>query len=119
MGVKPQEEAGKMKLCLDLAQYLTDTEAQLERFNTLGWGPSNVTAQQDGAVTSNEALAALGQQLSKDVTIPQGQYPNDYWTLATSLGDDIISGKITSKTSDDDLMKILEDFSKTCESYAK
>lgn len=119
MGVKPQEEAGKMKLCLDLAQYLTDTEAQLERFNTLGWGPSNVTAQQDGAVTSNVALAALGQQLSKDVTIPQGQYPNDYWTLATSLGDDIISGKITAKTSDDDLMKILEDFSKTCESYAK
>ena len=119
MGVKPQEEAGKMKLCLDLAQYLTDTEAQLERFNTLGWGPSNVTAQQDGAVTSNEALSALAQQLSKDVTIPQGQYPNDYWTLATSLGDDIISGKISSKTSDDDLMKALEKFSKTCESYAK
>lgn len=119
MGVKPQTEAGKMKLCADLAQYLTDTEAQLERFNALGWGPSNLTAQQDGAVTSNEALTALGTQLAKDVTIPQGQYPNDYWSLATSLGDDVISGKITKDTSDDDLMKILQTFSETCESYAK
>ena len=119
MGVKPQTEAGKMKLCADLAQYLTDTEAQLERFNALGWGPSNLTAQQDSAVTSNEALSALGTQLAKDVTIPQGQYPNDYWSLATSLGDDVISGKITKDTSDDDLMAALKTFSDTCESYAK
>ena len=119
MGVKPQTEAGKMQVCLKLAQYLTDTDAQLPRYNALGWGTSNLTAQQDDAVKSNPALVALGEQLAKDVTIPQGQYPNDYWSLATALGDDVIAGKISAKTSDDDLMKALQTFSDTCISYAK
>ena len=50
--------------------------------------------------------------------IPQGQYPGDYWTLATSLGDDVISGKLTTSTSDDDLMKALQTFQDTCIGYA-
>ena len=119
MGVKPQTEAGKMKLCADLAQYLTDKESQLSRFEALGWGPSNLEAQADEAVQANEALSALGTQLAKSSTIPQGNYPDNYWSLATSLGDDIISGKITKDTSDDDLMATLQTFSDTCVSYAK
>jgi arabinogalactan oligomer/maltooligosaccharide transport system substrate-binding protein len=117
LGVKPQTEAGKLKACLELAQYLTDTEAQLARFNSNGWGPSNLDAQADSAVQADPALAALAAQLN--YCIPQGNYPGDYWDLATALGDDVISGNITTTTTDDDLMAVLQDFQDTCISYAK
>jgi arabinogalactan oligomer/maltooligosaccharide transport system substrate-binding protein len=117
LGVKPQTEAGKLRACLELAQYLTDTDAQLERFEELGWGPSNLTAQQDSAVSENEALSALAAQLN--YCIPQGNYPGDFWTLSTSLGDDVISGKLTTSTSDDDLMAALQNFQDLCISYAQ
>jgi arabinogalactan oligomer/maltooligosaccharide transport system substrate-binding protein len=117
LGVKPQTEAGKLRACLELAQYLTSTDAQLERFNNNGWGPSNLDAQADSAVQADPALAALAAQLN--YCIPQGNYPGDYWDLATALGDDVIQGNITATSTDDDLMAVLQDFQDTCISYAK
>ena len=117
LGVKPQTEGGKMKACLELAEYLTNEDSQLARFEQSGWGPSNTAAQQNEDVQANEALTALAEQLQ--YTIPQGNYPGDYWTLATSLGDTVISGKISLDSSDDDLMSTLQDFQDTCISYAK
>ena len=106
MGVKPQTEGGKLKLCYELAQYLSDTDAQLARFTEQGWGPSNVAAQQDSAVKADPALTALAEQLA--YTIPQGQYPGEWWDLAGALGKDVESGTITSSSSDDDLMAELK-----------
>lgn len=109
LGVKPQEEAGKLVVCLELAKYLSGEEVQLERFKAVEWGPSNLKAQQDEAVQSNPALAALAEQLA--FTIPQGNYPEQYWQDAIALGDDIIANaKTYAGYSDDDLMKILKDF---------
>lgn len=116
LGVKPQTEAGKMKLCLDLAQYLSSEEVQLDRYNAVGWGPSNKAAQENDTVKSNEALTAYKEQCQ--YTIPQGQYPADYWTLAISFGDDIISGKLTTSSSDEDIMAALQTFQDTCKGYA-
>jgi arabinogalactan oligomer/maltooligosaccharide transport system substrate-binding protein len=117
LGVKPQTEAGKLRACLELAQYLTNTDSQLERFNNNGWGPSNLDAQADSAVQADPALAALAAQLN--YCIPQGNYPGDYWDLATSLGDDVISKNITATSTDDDLLAVLQNFQDTCISYAK
>ena len=117
LGIKPQVESGKLAVCHALAQYLTSTEVQLARYEAVGWGPSNVTAQQDAAVQADVALSALAEQLA--YTIPQGNYPGDYWSLATSLGDDVISGTLNTSTSDDDLMSALQTFQDTCISYAK
>ncbi len=117
LGVKPQEDDAKLAICDALAAYLSSEEVQLARYEAVGWGPSNLNAQQSDAVKSDEALSALADQLQ--YTIPQGQYPGDYWTLATSLGDSIISGEITADTADDALMQVLADFQGTCESYAK
>ncbi len=116
LGVKPQTEAGKLQVCLQLAQYLSSAEVQVARYNAVAWGPSNVTAQADAAVQADEALAALGQQLAN--TIPQGQYPNDYWTLATSLGDSVIADEYDNAT-DDELMAVLATFQSSCESYVQ
>lgn len=107
MGVKPQAEAGKLVVCLELAKYLSDTDAQLTRFKEVGWGPSNLAAQQDPAVQNDEALSALRQQLQ--YTIPQGQYPNDYWSEADALGETICGGNFKGYT-DDQLMAELEAF---------
>ena len=116
LGVKPQTEQGKQLVCLALAEYLSNAETQLARFKALEWGPSNLKAQADDAVKSNPALSALAQQLA--FTIPQGNYPGNYWQDATSLGDDVIADKFDNM-SDDELMKVLQDFQALEESYAK
>ena len=116
LGVKPQTEPGKQLVCLALAEYLSNEETQLERFNAVAWGPSNLVAQQSDAVKSDAALSALAEQLA--YTIPQGQYPTDYWNDAISLGDDVIADKYDNM-SDDELMKVLEDFQARQQSYAQ
>ncbi len=117
LGVKPQDDELKLMVCDALAAYLSSEEVQLARYNEVGWGPSNLNAQQSDAVKADVALSALAEQLA--FTIPQGQYPGDYWALATSLGDSVRSGEYTSSSSDDDLMKALQDFQDTCISYAQ
>ena len=117
LGIKPQTEEGKAAVCYQLAQYLTSSEVKTARYEAVGWGPSNTEAQAADAVQSDVALTALREQIPNDV--PQGNYPGDYWTLATSLGDTIISHDLNTKTSDEDLMKTLQDFQDTCIGYAK
>ena len=114
LGVKPQTDDDKLAACDALASYLASGDVQLARYNELGWGPSNIAAQQDDAVQANAALAALADQLQ--YTIPQGQYPGDYWTLATGLGDDIIADKLDN-ASDEELLATLQTFQDTCISY--
>ena len=116
LGVKPQMDDAKVAACDALAAYLTSGEVQLARFNAVGWGPSNLAAQQDEAVQSNTALAALADQLQ--YCVPQGQYPGEYWSLATGLGDDILADKYDD-LDDAALMDVLTTFQDTAISYAK
>ena len=115
LGVKPQEDEAKLAACDALAAYLTSGEVQLARYEALGWGPSNLEAQKSDAVQSDVALAALAEQLA--FTIPQGQYPGDYWSLATGLGDKILA-KEYDDADDAALMDALTEFQDTCISYA-
>ena len=114
LGVKPQTDDDKLAACDALAAYLTSGEVQLARFNAIGWGPSNLEAQKDEAVQADVALSALAAQLA--FTQPQGQYPGDYWSLATGLGDDIIAGKLND-ADDAALLEVLQGFETTCEGY--
>ena len=115
LGVKPQEDADKLQICDDLAYYLTSEEVQLARFEAVEWGPSNLNAQASDAVQANEALAALADQF--EYTIPQGNYPGDYWTRAESLAGDVQDAFKTA--SDEDLTAALEAYQADLESYAK
>lgn len=109
IGVKPQTEAGKLKLCLELAQYLTSADVQTARFEEVGWGPSNLTAQASDAVQADPALSALAAQMP--YCIPQGQYPQGYWDAGTALIDD---AKGLVGASDEDLKAYLEKYVATC-----
>ncbi|MBR4530583.1 MAG: extracellular solute-binding protein [Lachnospiraceae bacterium] len=116
LGVKPQEDEGKLAVCDALADYLTSEEVQLARFNAVGWGPSNIAAQNSAEVKADPALSALSEQFA--FTIPQGNYPGDYWTLAESLRDSIVGGDY--KNADDAaLQAALKSFQDSCISYAK
>ncbi|MBQ7866456.1 MAG: hypothetical protein IJ350_08850, partial [Clostridia bacterium] len=87
MGVKPQVDAVKAAALHQLAQYLTGEECQLERFETLAWGPANLAAQASEAVQANPALVALNAQAP--YSIPQGQIHGSWWDIAQVIGDDI------------------------------
>jgi arabinogalactan oligomer/maltooligosaccharide transport system substrate-binding protein len=117
LGVKPQEDEGKAALCLLLAQEISNYDSQMARYESQGWGPSNLEAKASDAVQSDIALGALNDQLAYD--IPQGNYPGDYWSLATSLGDDVITGKLSASSSDEDLLAALQSFQDTCIGYAE
>ena len=46
LGVKPQADENKLAVCDALAAYLASGEVQLARYEAVGWGPSNLEAQQ-------------------------------------------------------------------------
>lgn len=109
LGIKPQEDAGKLAVCNALAKYLTSKDVQLARYQAVGWGPSNMEAQASSDVQADPALSALAEQLA--YTIPQGNYPGDYWSDATSLGDDVVAtGVLSTASSDDDIKAALATF---------
>ena len=114
LGVKPQTDDDKLAACDALAAFLTSEEVQLARYIAVGWGPSNLNAQQNEAVQADEALSALAAQLA--FCEPQGQYPGEYWSLATALGDDVIADKLDN-ADDAALLETLKNFEATCEGY--
>ena len=114
LGVKPQTDEAKLAACDALALFLTSGEVQTARFEAVGWGPSNLTAQASDAVKADVALSALGAQLA--FAVPQGQYPGEYWSLATALGDDILADKYDNYT-DDQLLDVLVTFQTTAGTY--
>ena len=116
LGVKPQTDEAKLAACDSLALFLSSGDVQLARFKAVGWGPSNIAAKADEAVQADEALTALGEQLA--FTVPQGQYPGDYWTKATALGDSVIAGEYNN-ADDAALLAALQQFQDDCISYAK
>ena len=87
MGVKPQVDAVKGAALHKLAQYLTGEKAQMERFEALSWGPSNVADQASEAVQANPGLAALIAQAP--YSVPQGQIHGSWWDIAKVIGEDV------------------------------
>ena len=116
LGVKPQRDEAKMECCDALAFFLTSEEVQIARYNAVGWGPSNLNAQKNEAVQADEALSALAAQRAFAVT--QGQYPGEYWTLATGLGDDVLADKLDD-ADDATLLATLQQFQDTAATYVK
>ena len=101
MGVKPQADAKRAAALSQLAQYLTNEQCQLERYQLTQWGPSNKAAQANEAVLANESLAAL--RLQNENSVVQGQIHGSWWDLAKLLGADA-----KAATSEQDLKDALK-----------
>ena len=106
MGVKPQsgDNAAKKTVVLQLlAQYLTNKDNQMARFNTFGWGPSNLEAQATDAVKADISLSALNMQ--NEFGIAQGNINGSWWDIAKLLGSDA-----KNATTDDQLRDALKTY---------
>ena len=86
MGVKPQDDPKKGAVCQLLAQWLTNDECQMQRFNVFGWGPSSRISQQNEAVTADPSLAALRLQNEHANSFAQPQIHGSWWDIAKVLG---------------------------------
>ena len=112
MGVKPQTDANKGAVLSLLAQYLTNEECQMQRYNAFQWGPSNKKAQASEAVQANPSLAALAKQ--GEYGVPQGQIEGMWWDTAKVLG-----AQAKAATSDADLQAALDNYDKAIEDFLK
>ncbi len=103
MGVKPQTDAKRSAVLQKLALFLTNEDCQLERFEAVGWGPSNLKAQQNEAVQNDPALAALAKQNA--YAYPQGQIHGSWWDISKTY-----AAAAKTATTDDELRTILADY---------
>ena len=117
LGVIPQEDAHMSQVCHAFASWLTGGEMQSLRFQSEGDTPTNLSVQESDLVQADAAQAALIEQAGRCVI--QRQYPGDYWTMAASLGDDIVLRSLTSEASDEDLLEALQTFQDQCLSYTE
>ena len=104
MGVKPQTDAQKQAVLHLLAQYLTNEECQMARYDQFGWIPSNMNAQASEDVQSNISVAAMIKQ--HKFSQPQRQIPNFWWDAAKMLG-----VEVENATTDVDLQTALDNYS--------
>lgn len=89
-----------------LAEFLTNEESQVARFNARQQAPSNIAAAADPAVTANVAIAASAAQDAYGVVQSVG---GKYWDPTKSFGEQIAQGTIASddasiQTALDDLV---------------
>lgn len=68
---------------MELAEYLTGENAQIERYKVLNYGPSNVNALADETIASNLALQALSAQ--SEFAVSQ-MVLGGFWTPAEAFG---------------------------------
>ena len=68
---------------MELAEYLTNEKAQIERYQALNYGPSNVNALADETIASNLALQALNAQSAFAVS---QMVLGGFWTPAEAFG---------------------------------
>ena len=87
MGVKPQTDPVRSAVLHKLAQFLTDEDRQMERFEVLNWGPANLNAQKSDAVQTDPTLSALWEQ--NNYSIPQPAIHGSWWDIAKVIGTDV------------------------------
>lgn len=69
---------------MDLADFLTNEETQLKRFEARGYGPSNTKASEAQAVKDNKPLSALS--LQAEFSRSQKNVSGSYWSPAEAFG---------------------------------
>lgn len=84
IGVNSQTKAEMTVFAMDLADWLTNEENQIKRFEARGYGPSNIKAAASEAVQANVALAALS--LQSQYAVSQNNVLGQYWAPAEALG---------------------------------
>lgn len=94
VGVNPH--SANVGVAMMLADFITNEDNQIKRFNDRKLGPSNINANSTEAVQSAPAIAALAEQSSYATLQRVGA---NYWSSAASLGEILASGDTQGKTT--------------------
>lgn len=89
---------------LKFAQFITNYENQLKRYDERGFAPTNVRAAQDQKIVSDIAIAALSLQMQ--YSYPQTNVISTFWTPAEALGTEMEAHNIS------DTAKLMEEVDK-------
>ena len=87
IGVNPHSK--NVGWAMILAEYLTNFDSQVARYEARGLGPSNIEASNSDAVQADPAIAALAAQAA--YATPQ-RVGNNYWDPAKTLGQILATG---------------------------
>ncbi len=69
---------------MKFAQFITNYDNQIKRYETRGFAPTNLLAAADSRITSDLAIAALTLQMQ--YSYPQTDVISSFWTPAEALG---------------------------------
>ena len=109
IGVKPQQDKNKVSVCKRIARYLSSEVCQLERFNEVNWGPTNISALANDKVRSHPGLAALRAQ--KPYSKPQVQCPSSWFSSVSTL-----AASINAESTDAEIWTALQLYEDNLES---
>ena len=84
-----------------LAEFLTNEESQIKRFEARELGPSNINAAEADAVLENIALAALAEQA--EFAVSQQNVLGSFWEPAEAFGTAMVDG------STEDMQTLLDE----------
>lgn len=90
-----------------LAEWLTNKDNQLLRFQTRSYAPTNITID-PSTLSSNIAVAADALQGKYATLQPSIKQISNYWTPAAALGTSIETGKTTNATLQADLNALVK-----------
>ncbi|MCL2486353.1 MAG: extracellular solute-binding protein [Oscillospiraceae bacterium] len=97
------DDEDKLAAALAFADFLTNEDSQLARFEARGYGPSNINAANAPAVKANIALAALAEQSA--FATPQKDINNDtFWGAVGAFGTAMVN---QDKTDLQELLDIM------------
>jgi arabinogalactan oligomer/maltooligosaccharide transport system substrate-binding protein len=89
---------------LALAEWVTNKDNQLLRFQTRSFAPTNIAVASDTATLSSNLAVAASALQGKFATLQASiTQMNNYWTPAAALGTSIGTGKTTAATLQKDL----------------
>ena len=110
VGVKPSSDEKRQSVCKKIARYISNEDAQRERFLAVNWGPTNVSAANDEGVLAHPGLSALNKQ--KPFAKPQVSTPDNWFSNVSSL-----ATGITSTMSDGEMKALLTAYTNNLPSF--
>jgi len=94
------DDPEKVAIAMDFADFITNEQSQLRRFELRGLGPSNIVAAGNPAVQENIAVVALAAQ--EVYATPQNNVLGSFWEAMGSLGTALVNQDST------DLQELLD-----------
>ena len=107
IGVKPTNDSKKLSVCKRIARFMSNKEAQLERFEAVKWAPTNKDALATSKVQNHKGISALLAQ--SKYAKPQFQTPSSWFGAVALIA--------TNLKNEGNIQQCLDDYTATLPSF--